>query len=149
MKSDRRGHAVVLVAVLLLPGGGSATAATAKCKVGTWTISIRSFTKDGSKLIKAPAGRVVMAAEVVVATTKAGNSPGRLLDINLIPAGSRKYRGTIVRGEAEAMKSVKPNEKVAYTLVYPVEIKDKDRKLSIQFDDFSGAIAEEKLVSVC
>ncbi len=90
-----------------------------------------------------------MAMKVVVSTTKAGNSPGRLLDINLQPTGVRRYRGTIVKGAREASKDLQPSQQVAYTVVFPVEIKDKDRKLAAELNDFSGAIAEEKLVPVC
>jgi hypothetical protein len=134
----------------------SAHAAPKKCKVpkstityGLWSITLKSFSRDGSKLIKPPAGRVAMALEVVVSTTKKGDSPGRLLDINLQPTGARRYRGTIVVGELEALKAVEPNEKIAYTLVYPVEINDRDRKLAIELNDFSGNISEEKLVPIC
>jgi hypothetical protein len=131
-------------------------AASKACKVpagaiayGRWRVMIKSFTRDGSALIKPPSGRVTMAMEVVVSTTKAGDSPGRLLDINLQPTGARRYRGTIIKGEDQANKDVKANEKVTYTLVYPVETKDKDRKLSVELNDFSGAISEEKLVAIC
>lgn len=90
-----------------------------------------------------------MAMEVTVSTSKPGNSPGRLLDINLQPTGARRYRGTIVKGEVQANKNVKANEKVTYTLVYPVEVKDKDRKLSVELNDFSGELSEEKLIPIC
>jgi hypothetical protein len=151
---------VIIVALAVVPFAMStsiaAMAATKTCKVpkstityGRWSVELKSFARDGSKLIKPPAGRVTMALDVVVSTTKAGDSPGRLLDINLQPIGGRRYRGTIVAGEAAALKAVEPNEKVAYTLVYPVEIKDKNRKLAIELNDFSGSIADEKLVPIC
>jgi hypothetical protein len=152
------GSASVVVAILLglVAWVTPSQAGTKKCSVpkgavkyGPWTVQVRSFSRDASKLIKPPAGRVVMSAEVTVWSATAGNSPGRLLDIDLIPTNSRNYRGTIVAGEVEAMKDVKVNEQVSYTLVYPVETKDKDKKLLLELDDFSGAIAEEKLIPVC
>jgi hypothetical protein len=90
-----------------------------------------------------------MALDVVVSSTTVGDVPNNLLDINLIPTGSRKYRGTVVRGEEAAATPLTKNKKAAYTLVYPVETKDRTKKLSVQLDDFSGAIAEEKLIPIC
>ena len=159
MERQSRYPAVVVLAVILtvpFAASQSAGAVSKACKVpkgavsyGTWRVTIKSFTRDGSKIIKPPAGRVTMAMDVAVSNTKGGDAPGEFLDINLIPTGARLYRGTVMRGIEGAAKSPKANEKIEYTLVFPVEIKHKDKPLMVQLDDFSGAIADEKLVPVC
>ncbi len=157
----RRSILVVLAGAVLAVSGFAAwpvesALAAKKCTVpkgavayGPWRVTLRSFTRDGSALIAPPAGRVTMALEVVVSSTKVGDITSNLLDINLIPTGSRKYRGTVVRGAEAAATPLAKNAKAVFTLAYPVEAKDRTKALSVQLDDFSGAVAAEKLIPVC
>jgi hypothetical protein len=148
--------AVVTLGVVAVPvalpvasqAGNTCRVPKATVAYGPWRVTIKSFTRDASKLLKPPAGRVLMAAEVVVSNTE-GGSPGLLLDINLQPTGARRYRGTVIKGEFHASQTLKPNEKATYTVGFPVELKDKGRELSIELNDFSGAVSAEKLIKVC
>jgi hypothetical protein len=160
MTTGRRTRPTVwLVCVMVAVGAMTVAvraepALAASCKLpkapveyGEWRVT--SFSRDAKKLIKPPAGRVVMSLAVEVSNTGGTPAASTYLDINLIPKGSRKYRGTIIRGESEAAKTLKPNETVAFTLVYPIELKDKAKAMSVQLADFGRGPSEDLLVPIC